>query len=133
MTFGILIRQLCYGQKAGRTLFSWLTNLATLGVIALMVLASAAVPAYFRHRECGPQRLLRTQLAPGIAALALLGVLVLAVVHFDVLTGSSGLMSVALPTILPVAACLGAARALHLRRADPGRYRGLGLGMSVGR
>jgi hypothetical protein len=29
-------------------------------------------------------------------------------VHFDVLTGSPGLMSIALPAILPIAACLGA-------------------------
>ena len=113
------------------TLFSWMTNLATLGVIALMALASAAVPAYFRRRGGEPPELLRTQLAPGLAALALLGVLVLAVIHFDVLTGSSGWMSVALPAILPLAACVGAARALHLRRTDPGRYRGLGLGMSA--
>lgn len=115
------------------TLFSWMTNLGTLGVIALMALASAAVPAYFLRRERGSEGLIRTQLAPGIAGLALLGVLVLAIVHFDVLTGSSGLMSIALPAILPVAACLGAIRALHLRRTDPGRYRGLGLGMSAER
>jgi len=115
------------------TLFSWMTNVGTLAVIALMALASAAVPAYFRRREQGPEGLIRTQLAPIIAGLALLGVLVLAIIHFDVLTGSPGLMSVALPAILPIAACLGAVRALHLRRTDPGRYRGLGLGMSIER
>lgn len=115
------------------TLFSWLTNLATLGVIALMALASAAVPAYFHQHGEDPRKLFRTQLAPVIAVLALLGVLVLAVIHFDVLTGSSAAMSLALPAILPIAACLGAARALHLRRTDPGRYRGLGLGLSVER
>ena len=113
------------------TLFSWLTNLATLGVIALMALASVAVAAYFHHRKSESRGRLRTQLAPGIAALALLGVLVLAVIHFDVLTGSSGLMSFALPAIIPVAACLGAARALHLRRTDPARYLGLGLGIPI--
>jgi hypothetical protein len=115
------------------TLFSWMTNLGTLAVIALMALASAAVPAYFGRREKGPEGLIRTQLAPGIAGLALLGVLVLAIVHFDVLTGSPGLMSVALPAILPIAACFGAVRAPHLRRTDPRRYQGLGLGMSIER
>ncbi|HEV2442034.1 MAG TPA: APC family permease, partial [Steroidobacteraceae bacterium] len=38
------------------TLFSWMTNLGTLAVIALMALASAAVPAYFR-REKGAEGL----------------------------------------------------------------------------
>jgi amino acid transporter len=113
------------------TLFSWMTNLGTLGVIALMALASAAVPAYFHRRERGRQGLIRTRIAPVLAGLALLGILVLAIIHFDVLTGSSDLMSVALPAILPIAACLGAVRAWHLRRTDPGRYRGLGRGMSV--
>lgn len=111
------------------TLFSWMTNLATLGVIALMALASAAVPVYFSRRPRGREGLIRTLCAPVIAGLALFGVLMLAVVHFDVLTGSSGPMSVALPAIVPLAACIGAARAWQLRRIDPGRYRGLGLGM----
>lgn len=115
------------------TLFSWMTNLGTLAVIALMALASAAVPAYFRRCEKGPEGLIRTQLAPSVAGVALLGVLVLAIVRFDVLTGSPGLMSVGLPAILPIAACLGAVRALHLRRTDPRRYQGLGLGMSIER
>lgn len=113
------------------TLFSWMTNLGTLGVIALMALASVAVPAYFRRRGPRGEGWIRTRIAPLVAGLALLGVLVLAVAHFDVLTGSSGLMTVALPAILLVAACGGAARGWHLRRTDPGRYRGLGLGMSM--
>lgn len=115
------------------TLFSWMTNLGTLAVIALMALASAAVPAYFAGRKGRAEGLMRTQLAPVLAGLALLGVLVLAIIHFDVLTGSPGLMSVALPAIVPMAACLGAVRALHLRRTDPRRYHGLGLGMSIER
>jgi amino acid transporter len=113
------------------TLFSWMTNLATLGVIALMALASAAVLAYFRRGERGREGWLRTQCAPAIAGLALSGVLVLAIVHFDVLTGSTSWMSIALPAILPVAACFGALRAWHLRRTDLVRYRGLGFGVGI--
>lgn len=113
------------------TLFSWMTNLGTLGVIALMALASVAVPAYFRRRDRGQEGWIRTRFAPLIAALALFGVLALAIVHFDVLTGSAGVMSIVLPAIVPVAACFGAVRAWHLRCTDLVRYRGLGLGMSV--
>lgn len=109
------------------TLFSWLTNLGTLGVIALMALASLAVPAFFA-RTGGS--LLRTRVAPYLAAAALLAVLVMAIANFDVLTGSEGVLSVLLPAAVPVAACLGGLRAWHLRRTDPERYRALGFGAS---
>jgi amino acid transporter len=113
------------------TLFSWLSNLATLGVIALMALSSAAVPVFFARRGHGPRRLFRTRIAPILAACALLAVLVLAIVHFNVLTGSNGLLCIVLPAAIPAAACLGMLRAWQLRRKDPARYRELGLGISM--
>ena len=113
------------------TLFSWLSNLGTLGVIALMALSSAAVPVFFARRIHEPRRLFRTRIAPILAACALLVVLVLAIVHFDVLTGSKGTLCIVLPAAIPVAACLGMLRAWQLRRKDPARYRGLGRGMSM--
>lgn len=106
------------------TLFSWLTNVGTLGVIALMALTSAAVLGFFGGRD----GLWRTRLLPAAAGLALAAVLVLAIADFDVLTGASGIWPIALPAIVPAAALLGAARALWLRRADPARYRALGYG-----
>lgn len=109
------------------TLFSWLTNVGTLGVIALMALASLAVPGFFAHRGGSPWR---TRVAPLAAAVALLIVLALAIVHFDVLTGSSGVLRILLPATVPAAACFGALRGWYLRRTDPDRYRGLGFGLS---
>lgn len=113
------------------TLFSWGSNLGTLGVIALMALASMAVPAFFARRKDQPPRLFRTRIAPLIAACALFAVLVLAILHFNVLTGSNGMFCVVLPAAIPAAACLGMLRAWRLRRKDPARYRGLGLGISI--
>ncbi len=126
-TIGALLVTLfaALGADPVLTLFSWLTNVGTLGVIALMALASLAVPAFFA-RAGG--HVLRTRIAPLAAAAALLGVLALAIVHFDVLTGSSGVLSVLLPATVPAAAGLGALRAWYLRRTDPQRYRGLGFG-----
>ena len=109
------------------TLFSWLTNVGTLGVIALMALASLSVPGFFARRGGS---LLRTRVAPLVAAAALLIVLVLAILHFDVLTGSTGVMRILLPATVPAAACLGALRGWYLRRTNPARYRGLGFGLS---
>lgn len=108
------------------SLFSWLTNVATLGVIALMALSSAAVPVFFSRHGSLAAGVLRTRIAPVTAAAALTGALALAVLHFDVLTGSTGLLRYLLPAVIPAAAGLGAWRAWHLRRVDPQRYRSLG-------
>ena len=68
------------------TLFSWLTNLATLCVIALMSMASFAVIVYFRGDRTESPGIL---VLPIVAGLALLTILVLAIVNFSVLTGAS--------------------------------------------
>lgn len=120
-----------WGADPVLTLFSWLTNVGTLGVIALMAMSSVAVTVFFCRRESPTGRLLRTRIAPAAAAAALFVVLVLAIVHFDVLTGSKGMLRILLPSVIPAAACLGALRAWRLRRQDPVRYKGLGLGMSA--
>lgn len=113
------------------TLFSWLSNVGTLGVIALMALCSVAVPVFFGRRAEKPRRVFCTRIAPMLAACALLAVFALAVIHFDVLTGSKGTLCFVLPAAIPAAACLGMLRAWYLRSKDPARYRGLGLGLSV--
>ncbi len=127
---GLVIVFAAAGADPVLTLFSWLTNLGTLGVIALMALSSAAVPVFFSRAGMQGASLLRTTILPIMATVALFVVLVLAILHFDVLTGSKGVMRIVLPAVIPVAGALGAWRALHLRRTDPGRYRALGLGLA---
>ena len=109
------------------TLFACVTNVGTLGVIALMALASVAVWVFFSRRAT-PGRRLRTRIAPALAAAALWVILALAVVHFDVLTGSEGVLRIVLPSLVFVAGCLGAIGAWRLRQTDPDRFRDLGLG-----
>lgn len=111
------------------TLFACVTNVGTLGVIALMALASVAVWVFFSRRGAPVGRLLRTRIAPALAAAALFVVLALAVVHFDVLTGSTGVLRIVLPSLVLAAGCLGALGAWRLRKTDPGRYRDLGRGL----
>ena len=110
------------------TLFSWLTNVGTLGVIALMALSSAAVPVFFARHHAGASGVFRTRLAPIVASAALGVVLVLAVIHFDVLTGSFGALRIVLPALVFVAGVLGALRAWQIRRTDPSAYARLGFG-----
>jgi amino acid transporter len=90
------------------TLFSWLTNVGTLGVIALMALASFSVPAFFsRHPQHRRAWLVTTGL-PVLAGVALAAVLALGVANFDLLTGASRSLAFSLTATLAVAAGLGA-------------------------
>lgn len=113
------------------TLFACVTNVGTLGVIALMALSSVAVPVFFSRRGAPPGGILRTRIAPAFAAVALFVILALAVVHFDVLTGSEGMLRILLPSIILAAGCLGALGAWRLRKTAPKRYGSLGCGISV--
>jgi len=107
-------------------LFAWFSNLATLCVILLMALTSAAVVVYFRRHPELKLGLWRGRILPVFSCLALLVVLALAVIHFDVLTGASALLSYALCAIIPVALIVGVCLAVRLRRVSPERFRALG-------
>ncbi|TWC22822.1 MULTISPECIES: APC family permease [unclassified Pseudomonas] len=107
-------------------LFAWLSNLATLCVILLMALTSAAVFAFSR---CHPELKLglwRGGIFPALSCLVLLAVLIIAVLHFDVLTGASQTLSYGLCAIIPAALLAGVLLAARLRKGAPERYLMLG-------
>ncbi|UVL81483.1 APC family permease [Pseudomonas sp. B21-028] len=107
-------------------LFAWFSNLATLCVILLMALTSAAVVVYFRRHPELKLGVWRGRILPVFSCLALLMVLALAVIHFDVLTGASTLLSYTLCAIIPVALIVGVCLAARLRRISPERFMALG-------
>ncbi len=107
-------------------LFAWFSNLATLCVILLMAMTSVSVCVYFhRHPELDVG-LWRGRILPIFSSLALLMVLILAVVHFDVLTGASQLLSYALCAVIPAALLGGIFLAARLRKVSPQRFLALG-------
>ncbi len=107
-------------------LFAWFSNLATLCVILLMAMTSISVCVYFhRHPELNVG-LWRGRILPIFSSLALLMVLILAVVHFDVLTGASQLLSYALCAVIPAALLGGIFLAARLRKVSPQRFLALG-------
>ncbi len=107
-------------------LFAWLSNLATLCVILLMALTSAAVWAFARRHPELKLGIWRGRIFPGFSCIALLTVLFIAVVHFDVLTGASKTLSYGLCAIIPAALLAGVFLAARLRKVAPQRYRVLG-------
>ncbi len=107
-------------------LFTWLTNLGTLGVIALMAASSFAVVAFFlRHRDL-ERNLLRTLVAPLVAGIALIAILWYAIANFGLLISSGGILVWLLPALLLVAAVLGAGASLVLRSRSPQLYAEMG-------
>ncbi|CRM34334.1 MULTISPECIES: APC family permease [unclassified Pseudomonas] len=107
-------------------LFAWFSNLATLCVILLMAMTSVAICVYFHRHPEHKVGLLRGRILPVLSCLALLGVLVLAVAHFDVLTGASQLLSYSLCAVIPAALLSGLYLAMRLRKVSPQRFMALG-------
>jgi len=108
------------------TLFAWFSNLATVFVLVLMVATSCAVPAYFRREAHHRIGILRSVVLPGLSALGLTAVLVLAIANFHVLTGASRATSAELLVLLPIGALAGWLSARRLLRRAPERYARIG-------
>lgn len=112
-------------------LFTWLTNLGALGVVLLMSITSFAVLAFFARRPELDRRVWVTRIAPLIAGVCLLAMLVLGVANFNVLITSStsaptDTMTIVLPVILFGSGIVGLLVAWYLRAARPRVYAGIG-------
>ena len=115
------------GQDPVLALFTWLTQLGTLAIIALMSLASFAVVAFFaRHREFD-SNLLRTLVAPVISGFALAAVAIYAASQFGLLIGNpDSPLRWILPALIVVAAVVGVITAYTLKHRSPELYEQMG-------
>jgi len=107
-------------------LFAWFSNLATLCLILLMAMTSLAVIVFFRRAAAPREGRCSRLILPAVSGLALAAVWVLAVLHFDVLTGASAQRSYQLCAVIPLALLVGAVLAMRLRWSAPLRFRALG-------
>lgn len=110
-------------------LFYWCGTSGGFGVLLLIATTSVAVIAYFARDGRG-ETLWRRAVAPGLAAVALLGVFTLAVLNFADLLGvpADHTLRWAVPAGYLVAALLGAVWGLVLRSNRPDTYARIGLG-----
>jgi amino acid transporter len=99
-------------------LFTWMSGVATVSVLLLMVLTAVAIIAFFA-RERVDARVWNTRIAPVLGLLGLLGILVLVVANFTTLiSGSAVLATVLLAVIVVVLAggvLLGTVRTTEVR------------------
>jgi amino acid transporter len=106
-------------------LFTWISQIGTLGIMAMMALASFAVIAFFNKDAHGESSLV-TKLAPIVAGLAMLALFVYIFFNFGALTQTSGAMGIILPGLVVLAAIIGIVLAARLKGANAAKFNRMG-------
>src|SRR4051794_31917336 len=114
-------------------LFTWLTNLGALGVLLLMAATSFAVVGYFRRNPEPELSGWSSSIAPFLAGVLLLVILILGVLNFNVLITSAtnaptDTMTIVLPLILFGGGIAGLLVGARLKATKPDVYAGIGEG-----
>ena len=106
-------------------LFTWLTQLGTLGILGLMAVTSFSVVAFFAKNAMG-ETAVSTKILPIIAGVVMAGLFFYIFAHFSDLTGAVGSLGVILPSLVIVAAIVGFISASSLSSRDPAKFMKLG-------
>lgn len=106
-------------------LFTWISQVGTLGIIAMMALTSFAVVAFF-NRDAHGENALSSKLAPIVAGVAMAALFVYIFANFGGLTGTSGALGIILPALVILAAIVGYLMAARLKQADAKRFDRMG-------
>ena len=106
-------------------LFVWMTQMGTLGVLGLMALTSFAVIAFFAKDAMG-ENMLSTKVLPLLTGVVMAYLFFIIFRDFGALTGSQGMLSWAIPAMVPLFGVIGFALASALAARDPARFKDLG-------
>ena len=122
LVFGTVVAGIYYvaGLDPIMALTASMTGFGTLGILALQMLAAVAVVVHFRRSR--DTRLWKTLVAPGLGALGLALIVLLAILNFTTLAGSDNPVIGALPWLLAVAVLTGLATAQWLKSRRPSVY-----------
>lgn len=107
-------------------MFTWISQIGTLGVLGMMTVTSLAVIVFFRRTGLAGSPL-TTLVLPLISGLVMAALFVYIFLHFGDLTGTAGgVLGIVLPSLIPVAAVVGYLLALRLEKTDPVRFARMG-------
>ncbi|MCZ7911485.1 APC family permease [Agrobacterium leguminum] len=101
--------------------FSWMVAFAGIGILAIQILVSISIIAYF-GRTPHDHSALRVYVAPAVAGLALLAAFIQVSRNLPLLTGSESVIVTMFPIFVLVIAAAGVATALRIRRTNPALY-----------
>lgn len=105
-------------------MFTWISQVGTLGVLGMMTVTSLAVIMFFR-RQGGPA--FTTLVLPAVSGLIMAVLFVYIFINFGDLTGTAGGgLSWILPALIPAAAVIGWLAAVRLEKADPASFARMG-------
>ncbi|MFD0152080.1 APC family permease [Streptomyces sp. NPDC055721] len=119
--FAVVLGFAAAGADPYTQLLLWVNTPGGIGLMALQLLAALAIPFYFR-RVRHDEGVLRTVVAPVVAAVLLAGAIALVVSKIDVFTGASGTVNTVLVSLVPAVFLLGLLLAYRLRRTRPEVY-----------
>lgn len=107
-------------------MFTWISQVGTLGVLGMMTVTSLSVIVFFRRQGMGGQPL-ATFVLPLVSGLVMAGLFVYIFLHFGDLTGTTGgILGILLPALIPLAAVIGYLLAVRLEKAEPARFARMG-------
>jgi amino acid transporter len=107
-------------------MYTWLAALSAVAILVLMAGTSLAIIVFFRNRPSRESSWHRV-IAPALATLGLLALLVVVVGNFDALgIDPASPLRWGLPGLVIVAVALGVVRAQALRLSDPTAYAAIG-------
>ena len=106
-------------------LFTWISQIGTLGIIAMMALASAAVVAFF-NRDMQGENAFATKLAPAVSGIIMVVLFGYIFLNYSALTGTAGALAWVLPSLVILAAVVGYVLAARLKSSDPAKYARMG-------
>ena len=107
-------------------MFTWISQIGTLGVLGMMTVTSMAVIAFFR-RSGATGSPLATLILPLVSGVVMAVLFVYIFMNFGDLTGTTGgVLGIILPSLIPAAAVVGYLLALRLEKNDPARYARMG-------
>jgi amino acid transporter len=92
-------------------LFTWMSGLATVSILLLMLLTSVAVLVFFARSRVD-RRVWHTRVAPALGTLGLLGVVALVLTNFTTLISGDAVLATVLLVVIAAAFALGVAVAL---------------------
>jgi amino acid transporter len=111
------------------TLFTWLSTIAALGVMLLMLVTNVAVIGFFRKGGGAQEGAWRRAIAPALGLIGLVVVLGTTVYNISAVTATApdALVNFLLPGLVALTAIIGIVWGLALR-ANPEVYRRIGVG-----
>ena len=107
-------------------MFTWISQVGTLGVLGMMTITSLSVIVFFRKKG-GDNPALTTLILPAVSGLVMAALFVYIFINFGDLTQTAGgSLGIILPALIPAAGIVGFAMASRLKATNPAAYARMG-------